>query len=420
MDVTSFEQLLKDAIGLDVASIGSSAVERAVRERQRASGLTDLSAYWDHLRSDNEELQQLIDAVVVPETWFFRDRGAFSALTGAALPEWLRTHARGVFRLLSIPCATGEEPYSLAMALLDAGLPPERFRIDAFDVSARALETARRAVYGKRSFRGGDLEFRDRHFQPTAGGFELDAPARAGVRFHQRNLLTPSLVDQADRYDVIFCRNLLIYFDRPTQDQAIGVLGRLLTPDGMLFVGPSETGVLLAHDFRSASIPMAFAFRPGARDPRRPQSTSSRPASAAPRPRHTPRAARPARMPFASAPAARAGAAVVSAQPTGSAALQAAQRLADEGRLAEAVERCEEHVRRHGPTAPAYYLLGLVHDAGGDPAAAEACYRKTLYLDPAHDGALAHLAAMMDTQGRAADAQRLRRRVGRRSDKKST
>jgi chemotaxis protein methyltransferase WspC len=154
MDIIPFELLLKEAIGLDVASIGSSAIDRAVAERQQATGLADRHTYWERLRASEEELQELIDAVVVPETWFFRDRGAFAALAEVALPEWLRTHPHGVFRLLSIPCATGEEPYSLAMALFDANLPAARFQIDAFDVSERALESARRAVYGRRSFRG--------------------------------------------------------------------------------------------------------------------------------------------------------------------------------------------------------------------------------------------------------------------------
>lgn len=417
MEITPFEHLLKEAIGLDVASIGSSAIDRAVTERQQATGLADRHLYWEQLRSSEEELQELIDAVVVPETWFFRDRGAFTALLEVALPEWLRTHSLGVFRLLSIPCATGEEPYSLAMALLDATLPTQRFQIDAFDVSERALESARRAVYGRRSFRGADLTFRDRYFKPGEGGYELAPAVRQGVRFYQRNLLTPTLVDEADRYDVIFCRNLLIYFDRPTQDRAISVLGRLLAPGGMLFVGPSETGVMLSHDFHSARLPMAFAFRRGAApSERRHVAAPPPPRAAAPSAARPPRPA-PARIPFAKA-------AVPSARPPAedkpSQTLEAAQRLADEGRFADAIKTCEEYLRQHGASAPGHYLLGLVHDGAGNVKAAEAWYRKTLYLDPQHDGALAHLALLMETQGRAADAQLLRKRVQRVTQKKAT
>ena len=420
MEIARFEELLKEAIGLDVSSIGSSAIDRAVAERQQATGLADRHAYWEQLRASEEELQELIDAVVVPETWFFRDRGAFTALTEVVLPEWLRAHSQRIFRLLSVPCATGEEPYSLAMALFDVNVPAARFQIDAFDVSERALEWARQAVYGRRSFRGADLEFRDRHFTPTAGGYSLAPTVRQAVRFHQRNLLMPSLVDEADRYDVIFCRNLLIYFDRPTQDRAITVLGRLLAPGGMLFVGPSETGVMLAHDFQSAKLPMAFAFRrgPAASQRATPASASApRPPARVPAP---PPAARPARVPFANVPPT---APATPRQPTGNTTaetLAEAQRLADEGRFADAIKACEGYLRQHSASAPGHYLLGLIHDAAGNTPAAEKCYRKTIYLDPEHDGALVHLALLMDTQGRSADAQRLRRRVQRVTQKKAT
>jgi chemotaxis protein methyltransferase WspC len=250
-------------------------------------------------------------------------------------------------------------------------------------------------------------------------GYELAPAVRQAVRFHQHNLLTPSLVGEADRYDVIFCRNLLIYFDRPTQDRAIMVLGRLLMPAGMLFVGPSETGVLLAHHFHSARLSMAFAFRPGAAPSERRSAAApvihvqSRPAV---RPVATP-AARPARVPSADVPASP------TRKPAGhttSAMLETAQRLADEGRFDDAVKTCEAYLRQHSASPPGHYLLALVHDAAGNVRAAEMWYRKTLYLDPEHDGALAHLALLMDTQGRTADAALLRKRVQRLTQKKAT
>jgi chemotaxis protein methyltransferase WspC len=94
-------------------------------------------------------------------------------------------------------------------------------------------------------------------------------------------------------------------------------------------------------------------------------------------------------------------------------AIEDVQRLADAGRVAEAAEACEAHLRAHGPSAPAFYLMGLVRDARGQASDAEACYRKALYLDPTHSEALAHLALLMDTQGRQADALVLRNRMRR-------
>ena len=149
----------------------------------------------------------------------------------------------------------------MAMALLDGGLPPPRFHIDAIDISTRAIAWAGQGVYGKNSFRAKDLGFRDRYFEPVERGYRLNDGVRRQVHFRHGNLLSAGWLHGAHGYDAIFCRNVLIYFDRVTQCRAIEVLGRLLTRSGLLFVGPSETGLLLDHGFVPAGIPLAFAFR---------------------------------------------------------------------------------------------------------------------------------------------------------------
>jgi chemotaxis protein methyltransferase WspC len=129
------------------------AIERAILERQTANRLADTRAYFARVWTSKAELQALVEAVVVPETWFFRDPGAFDALSSVvrhgALPM-----ATEPLRLLSVPSSSGEEPYSIAMALLDAGVPSARFQVDAMDISQVALERAAAAVYGRNSFRG--------------------------------------------------------------------------------------------------------------------------------------------------------------------------------------------------------------------------------------------------------------------------
>jgi chemotaxis protein methyltransferase WspC len=407
MMTAEFEELLKRTMGLDAASIGVSAVERAVQQRAAACGLGDAGAYLEKARASTDELQELIEAVIVPETWFFRDREAFAALARMAGEEWLPAHPDGVLRVLSLPCSTGEEPYSVAMALLDAGFPTERFRVDALDISARSLAHARRGVYGRNSFRGGELDFRDRHFSAAGPGWQLADAVRRQVQFHQGNILDAYLLPGAAPYDVVFCRNLLIYFDRPTQDRAIGALARLLAPNGWLFVGPSETGLLLSHAFVSAKVPLAFAFRHAATAPREPAVNGHAPPRRPPPP---PRVAPPARaLPFSSVPPR----ATVrpAAKPT--ADLDHAMLLADQGRLVEATKACEAHVGVHGPSAKAFYVLGLVRDATGNHAEAAEFYRKALYLEPQHPEALVHLAMLLESQGDKAGAKVLNDRARR-------
>jgi chemotaxis protein methyltransferase WspC len=409
--------LLKQAMGLDVATVGRTALDHAVRSQMNLCGLRDSESYWERLQTSKAELQELIEAVVVPETWFFRDREAFNALAKLVVEEWLQAHGGRMLRVLSVPCSSGEEPYSIAMALVDAGVPAGRFCIHAFDISARALALARRAVYGKNSFRGNDLSFRTRHFEATPSGYRLNDGIRQQVDFERGNLFAADLLPGVEIYDVIFCRNLLIYFDRRTQDRAIALLERALTSKGVLFVAPSETGLLLSHDFISTKVPLAFAFR-------KPGVVAHEPTQNA--------AAAPARRPFAGqsmTPRAAVrhgkGARDVVAPPAPrpqtepQSDLDVARRFADEGHFVEAARSCEDSLRLSGPSAEAFYLLGVVRDASGNASEAAACYRKALYLDPNHHQVLIHLALLMEKLGQKSDAQLLRQRA-RRVEQRST
>src|SRR5580692_10562799 len=142
MVLSDFEKLLQDTMGLDSASVGSATIESAVRLRMESLKYKKREDYWERVQVSDDELQELIEAVVVPETWFFRDQDAFTALTRQILEEWLPEHPTAGLRLLSVPCCTGEEPFSMVMALLDAGISRDRFKIDAVDISVRALARA--------------------------------------------------------------------------------------------------------------------------------------------------------------------------------------------------------------------------------------------------------------------------------------
>ena len=145
-------ELLEQTIGLNISSIGDSSFQRVLSIRMRALGIGDAKAYYDKLTVSFGELRKLVEEVTVPETWFFRDQEPFIFLTEHILDSE-KSHARSTYRILSLPCSTGEEPYSIAMTLLEAGLNPLNFFIDAVDVSERVLTKARKGVYGRNSFR---------------------------------------------------------------------------------------------------------------------------------------------------------------------------------------------------------------------------------------------------------------------------
>lgn len=421
MALARIAALLKERMGLDAESIGLAALERAVRERFAARGLGDARIYWEQLRASEEELQELIEAIVVPETWFFRDPEAFSALARLAAEEWLPKHTEGTLRVLSLPCSTGEEPYSMAMALLSAGFPPQRFHIDAIDISTRAIARAERGIYGKNSFRGKNLDFRERYFEPVEAGYRLMDGVRQQVHFRHGNLLADGWLHGAHGYDVIFCRNVLIYFDRPVQDRALEVLGRLLTAAGLLFVGPAETGLLLEHRFVSAGIPLAFGFRRA--DTPAPQSNPSRKTSptvtpARPVPDRSPRISEPAPKTERQPKAEKTPSGRVSTAPAQW--IEEAQRLANQGQLAEALRCCEQNLATQPASAEAFYLSGLLHDAAGQLPKAAEHYRKALYLEPRHREALVHLAVALQREGDTRGAQQLLNRANRLTDQEES
>ena len=409
MAIIDFEKVLKQAMGLDAASIGSSTIERAVRVRMADLGLARREDYWRQLHDSKDEIQELIETVVVPETWFFRDREAFGALLHLVTEEWLPAHPGGILRLLSVPCSTGEEPYSIVMALLDGGLSLERFQVDAVDISARALVQARRGVYGTNSFRGADLQFRERYFGPVPGGYALLSQLSAKVSFRQRNLLAADFHFGEEPYDVIFCRNLLIYFDRSTQEQAMRTLGSALAPSGFLFVGPAEAFLASCSGFASLNQAMSFAFRrTGTKRVDSANGSILRPMKPVKRPDRlrSRLAVQAERWPVAVPLVLKAPV----APPT---ELALARGLADSGRLEEAAAGCERDLQQRGPSSAAYYLLGLLRDATGDGPGAAESYRRVVYLEPEHVEALMHLALCMENQGDAAAAERFRNRARR-------
>ena len=419
--ISEIEKVLRRSMGLEASTIGAATVEQVVRARMAVVGSQTTAGYLQRLRDDPGELNELIESVVVPESWFFRDGAPFAALAHWVREHWLPAHSTGTLRVLTVPCSTGEESYSVAMTLLDAGLPPDRFMVDAVDISRRALARAQRAIYGANSFRGQSLAFRDRHFTPVPEGHALAAEVRRQVRFENGNLLAGDFRPGAGRFDVVFCRNLLIYFDRPTQGQAMRVLGRMLGPDGLLFVGHAETAVAAAGGFATANYPMSFAFRkatpaaPLLDTPKPPVTTilqrgltpclprlaAARPPVTRPVPRRT--VSLPAEIPRDTL-----------SQPVASpVALETARILADQGKLEDASRLCEESLRQDGASAAAWYLLGVVREAAGDRRRAAECYTKTLYLEPNHEEALLHHALLAEQNGDLATAAQLRRRIVR-------
>ncbi|RSZ57249.1 protein-glutamate O-methyltransferase CheR, partial [Massilia atriviolacea] len=248
--------LLQQVTGLNLTE---AVVGRAVERRMQATALEDARAYERLLAGSAQELSALTELVVVPESWMFRDAEAFVAAT-AFIGRRLAASAARPVRILSVPCAGGEEPYSMAMSLYSAGVASADYAIDAVDLSEVALARARAGLYTRNAFRGRHLDFRERFFKPAGAEFQICDEIRRQVSFEQANLLDPGFSSRPGYYDVIFCRNLLIYFDDPTVALAIASLARLLAGDGILFAGYAEVPAFCRNGFTSLRAPGAFAL----------------------------------------------------------------------------------------------------------------------------------------------------------------
>jgi len=275
--------------------------ERRVSERARIGGRPSLSAYYDALKADPAELDRLVNALTTNHTYFFRIPGHFDALREKVFPEiieagnseamrgWgkfkgeeaeeLRRRAMRV-RVWSPGCSTGEEVYSLAFTLLDVLKYPRAWdaQVLGTDIKREALAEARRGVYGPESLREADMKLMGPRMETVDGGWSVREEPRRLVSFRESNLKDISgpvpfrmtltredgaseCLDARGYFDVIFCRNVMIYFDRRGQQKLVDALYGCLRPGGYLFTGDSEPLHLFTHGFERVGWGDAIYYR---------------------------------------------------------------------------------------------------------------------------------------------------------------
>lgn len=221
-------------------------VERRVWERMEATGSTSFSDYFPLLRTDrHDEIQQLVNAFTVNETYFYREEHQLKCLTNDLLGERVTGKRAGeTIRIWSTPCSTGEEPYSLAMWLLEHWQQVDEYDVEILgsDIDTRALELARAGVFGKRALMRLTPELIDRYFEPLpAQKWQIIPQLRDSVSFTSVNLVEPEQTRSHGRFDVIFCRNVLIYFDDVSRRVAAENLYENLLPGGFICLGHTES-----------------------------------------------------------------------------------------------------------------------------------------------------------------------------------
>jgi chemotaxis protein methyltransferase CheR len=380
-DLARFRGLIRERSGLEVPETRRRNLERVVHRTVAEYALADPFALYQHLAksgANDVAIESFIAALTVGETHFFRNRPQFEALEQHILPDLIaRRAASRRLRLWSAGCATGEEPYSLAILLerLIPDLAVWDVRILATDISRPALERAREGVYGRWSFRQVPQEIEQRHFTAVGERRAVRPETRSRVSFAYLNLVEdvyPSAATGTDDVDLILCRNVIIYFREDTIRAILGRMRDALADDGWMILGHADPSPATFQPFQTFHFPHTMAYKRSVRAgdelavPILPpaEKRRHRTIAASPHRRRTPLEA-------------------------GIDAYDAARSLADGHRLEEAEAMADLAVQRDPFSARAHYLRAMILQDRGRRDDALRALRRCVYADPAF--ALGHV-----------------------------
>lgn len=418
-----FRQLIEDRTGIYYPDYRRDALQRALAARLIRSGAADWGDYYRRLvacAGGGDEFRQLLRHITISETAFFRVPSQFEALRSVVVPAIIAQRGTGTLSIWSAGCSTGEEPYSIAITLAEMGtaLRGWQVRILATDVSAEAVERARRGCYQERALRGVPAGRLGRYFCRRPDGYELRPDVRERVAFEEFNLAYPRYPRPAgDGWDIIFCRNVTMYFRPETARQVVARFRDVLRPGGFLVLSPTESLCSICDDFETIEAAGAFIhvkppLLPALAEQRR-TGSPARPAAPAPASRGLNHRAALTLSPTARAvgpnedeACSRAIAAVAADDweqaeqalgPFAGEARSVRPRLllawlsAMRGEAEVATELCQELLARDPLLGPAHYALGLVASRAGDLDESAEHFGKAVYSDDGLVPAYYHL-----------------------------
>ena len=253
LDYEYLRKFLKDRSGLDLSSDKQYLVESRLLPLARKAGLPGIDELVAQIKGGSNAIAaDVVEAMTTNETFFFRDKTPFDHFKDTVVPELLRARAgRRSLRIWCAAASTGQEPYSLAMFLKEMGAALSGWRVEivATDLSPEVLEKSRSGIYTQFEVqRGLPIQLLVKHFTQVGAMWQLNADTKAMVQFRPFNLLQDFA--PLGKFDIVFCRNVLIYFDQPTKTDIFKRLAKASESDGYLFLGAAETVVGLTDQYR--------------------------------------------------------------------------------------------------------------------------------------------------------------------------
>lgn len=261
-----FQELLEEHCGV-VQGLGSLAfLERKLMPRVEALGLGSIEDYYRFIKYDaggGDELEVLVDRLTTHETYFFREHEQLTQFCDVVVPRWVESRPLSTFRVWSAGCSTGEEVYSLAMLLKEhPAMAHHDFEVVGTDISREVIRKARDGRYMDASFRRAPSELKSRFFSKTADGrWSVKPRIRSHCSFGQLNLVDRDRFGILGKFDVVFCRNVLIYFSTPRRPGVIDGFYDALNQDGHLFLGHSESLLNIRTRFSCIHLDRGVVYR---------------------------------------------------------------------------------------------------------------------------------------------------------------
>lgn len=257
-------QMIYDFCGLNYLD-NLSLLASKVSKRLSVLNMT-FGEYTEFLARNRQEWNRLVEHITNNETYFFREESQLDELSHVVLPQFRN---KKCIRIWSAACSTGEEPYSLAMTIAESGIVPlESVHIIATDINKKVLQIASRGWYHKNSlcFRRTPKKMLEKYFFSKDEGFQIKSYIKDRIEFRHSNLLNDEDMAAVDKVDVIFCRNVLIYFDSAATRRVISKFYHLLNPGGFLFLGHAETITGMNTNFETINAHATFYYRKGNAD----------------------------------------------------------------------------------------------------------------------------------------------------------
>ncbi|MBI2469932.1 MAG: tetratricopeptide repeat protein [Planctomycetes bacterium] len=265
IDFDKFRQYIESRTGMYFDDSKQNSLKISIDSRMAALDIKEYSAYYSLIITNTmgkKEFDELLNIILIRETFFFRDDKQLKVLTKNILPELIKRKKEKEIKIWSAGCATGEEPYSIAMAIMECYLPDDiNVSVYATDISEWALKRAKEGIYNKSSMRAVDKAMLNKYFTQRDGWYHLNDQVKQFVRFDTINLIEPFFPIEAVHVDIIFCKNVLIYFRTETVKTVIRKFYEMLAAGGYLFVGHSESLWQISDDFELEEISGIFIYR---------------------------------------------------------------------------------------------------------------------------------------------------------------